>query len=315
MKKIELIGDNTLEEIVNILVAGMSDHCDTWAFSRRTLSVEFPAILSKPDSFQTLIEEYVGAYGKEYLGVDLIIFVTKKPLKNGFFYDEMFEQSKRVTIISLADWHEFTGLPIENGILHFFNMTIAEIIDPTFRHFDNSGCVYDFLVDKMGVDHAMKAGTICKTCKKRIFQKAKSHEKIIALKNLQLLQTDLASASKENSSILDYWRKSKKNRIKITPNRKNELSFRDKILENELVRIQELIEDLDLEKTYALLTEFAENNCSEYLQEINLLKIRWNKLLKDERLGILAYDSINMHRNAILFNTLNLLSEIRNSIS
>jgi hypothetical protein len=306
MKNIDFVRVNELDLPVDYLVERLNNLTESWIFSPKAITVNATPPLTKPGTFKAFTQAYLEKFGKAYLQKDLIVYLTDAPFRNGFFYDEMFEEAKRITIISLANWNEYTTLPPVNGALHFFNMTIAEHIDDSFRHYQNTGCIYDFLTDKRGVENAMKKGEICETCRNRILAKAKTADRVLALKNLNTILRELSTASSAEMSIVDHWQSS----ITVAKAKRSELNFRNEIMREDLRAIRKHLEKLDLNSAFSLLTTFADAHCPQFSNEVQLLKLRWASLAKRERMGILDHHTSNRERNTLLHNALNLLTEI-----
>jgi hypothetical protein len=50
-----------------------------------------------------------------------------------------------------------TNLSKNNGLLYFIVDYLALILDETnFRHYELTGCIYDFLANKTGIDDGMR---------------------------------------------------------------------------------------------------------------------------------------------------------------
>src|SRR6185369_4391909 len=80
------------------------------------------------------------------------------------------------------------------------------------RHDENTGCVYDFLWDKKGVDLRLRAGTVCRDCHAHIQQSVRENGKrclamfdssvVDGYADLVVLLDELSSASKRELDIL-----------------------------------------------------------------------------------------------------------------
>ncbi|GAJ10170.1 unnamed protein product, partial [marine sediment metagenome] len=64
----------------------------------------------------------------------------------------------------------YTSLPIENGFLYFVAYYMADAICPNLTHDDETGCLFDFLNYKPGIDTCMKMGYVCSECLPKIEQ-------------------------------------------------------------------------------------------------------------------------------------------------
>lgn len=93
---------------------------------------------------------------------DASLLFTTVRYENNYFY----ESTGRRFAISLSDWNQLTDLPLTNGIIYFLvDILIRDILGVGDRHMDrNTGCISDMLIDKRGIDLAMRAAFVCKDC-------------------------------------------------------------------------------------------------------------------------------------------------------
>mgnify|MGYP005748238913 CR=1 FL=1 len=127
-------------------------------------------------------------------------YFTSVPYLNNYF----FESFNNLVPFSLYGWDHLTNLPIENGILYFIiNYLSRQLENEEFRHFNNTGCIYDFLVDKRGVDAGMRQASFCKNCLETLGNQVLTDDKELLLEDLKLLMDLLSSSSKWNKSILE----------------------------------------------------------------------------------------------------------------
>jgi len=110
---------------------------------------------------------------------DLFIHVTARSYEDNYY----FHKKSNIMILSLNFWEQYTALPIENGIFYFIADILALRIDNSFRHEETTGCIYDFLELKSGVDLGMKMGYVCEHCRKRISSTFKSNKELATLYN------------------------------------------------------------------------------------------------------------------------------------
>ena len=93
---------------------------------------------------------------------ELNLLITAIPYANNYFY----EGDGNVTLLSLANWHLLTSLPMSNGILFFLcQLIVTYELSIGQSHDENTGCINDFLWDKTGIDVSMRAAFICERCR------------------------------------------------------------------------------------------------------------------------------------------------------
>ena len=110
-------------------------------------------------------------------------------------------------IWSFWGWEYYTNLPIENGVFYIVADILALRIDRSFRHDELTGCIYDFLWDKTGIDMGMKMAHICGECLERIKNKAERSETLgkIIIDLIEILNI-LSNASRWSKSVFDVYK-------------------------------------------------------------------------------------------------------------
>lgn len=153
-------------------------------------------IISKPDSFKFVlkqIQEKLHEFDKVFC------FTEKQYIDNYFFHEH-----KKLSIFSFWGWSYLTDLSKNNGLLYFVVDYLAlHIDDAGYRHEYTTGCIYDFLQNKSGIDDGMRQARICPTCLERISNNLSSPEQINILEDLKILMNILSNSSKWNQDILD----------------------------------------------------------------------------------------------------------------
>lgn len=133
--------------------------------------------------------------------VEHAFYSTKRKYENNFFFYSTVDS----TILSFFGWQHYTNLPIENGLFFFIATILALEIDDSFRHEDTTGCIYDFLWDKTGVDVGMKTGHICQDCLKRIQDNVKASKSLSnVFSDLVSILEVLSNTSRWGRSVLSY---------------------------------------------------------------------------------------------------------------
>lgn len=94
--------------------------------------------------------------------MDFIAYVTGRPYEDNYYS----YSSSTDLVLSIVHWEHYTSLPPENGVLYFIANCLANLIYSDLQHEDATGCLYDFLWDKTGIDRCMKMGFICPACHK-----------------------------------------------------------------------------------------------------------------------------------------------------
>ena len=101
----------------------------------------------------------------ELNGFDRVFCFTDLQYNDNYFYHEY----DNLSIFSFAYWSLLTDLPKTNGLIYFIIDYLALEIDPTgFRHKQITGCIYDFLQNKRGIDDGMRRAGLCSNCLARI---------------------------------------------------------------------------------------------------------------------------------------------------
>ena len=156
-----------------------------------TLHTEF---ITKPKTFTDVHGQL-----KSKKNYDRIFCFTLKQYDDNFF----FHEQDNLVIFSFYGWNFLTDLPMSNGILYFIIDYLALEINHTgFRHHEITGCIYDFLGDKRGVDDGMRQARFCSNCLERISDTLTSENEFKIFEDLKLLMNFLSDASRWNKDIL-----------------------------------------------------------------------------------------------------------------
>lgn len=158
-------------------------------------------IIVHPDSYKKLDVELKN----DMLKYDIAFIFTKKPYNNNYF----FLSYNKKYIVSLSGWNLLTDLPMDNGLVYFVIDILALCIDNSYRHDESTGCIYDFLWNKSGIDDGMRQAYICQDCLTRISNLKLTEKKKLLFECIKKLMNDLSSASKWNQNIIEYWGKDK----------------------------------------------------------------------------------------------------------
>jgi hypothetical protein len=153
-------------------------------------------ILTKPKSFNDLIKQVE----KPSEIFDRVFCFTEKKYSDNYF----FHEHKLLSIISSYGWTYLTDLPITNGLIYFIIDYFALVIDKSgFRHNKTTGCIYDFLWSKDGIDDGMRQAKFCPYCLKRITKSVSTNEQKLILEDLKNLMNLLSNSSKWNLDVIE----------------------------------------------------------------------------------------------------------------
>lgn len=174
----------------------LNSKCSYFKFHLAETTVEFEIeILTKPNSFDDAnnqLNEPIGKY-------DRVFVFTEFPYDDNYF----FHEHNLVSIYSFFGWSYLTNLPQSNGMLYFIIDYLALRIDKSgFRHQEETGCIYDFLWSKGGIDDGMRQAKICSNCLERVNNQISSEEDSKIINDLKILMNELSNSSKWNQDIL-----------------------------------------------------------------------------------------------------------------
>ncbi|WZL88751.1 hypothetical protein VS868_14230 [Salinimicrobium sp. 3283s] len=195
--KINLIIDKNIETETEHLKRLLNNNANYIEFEIfiNNIDIEDGFIVS-PSTQSTLYKQLSDEEKEDFLN----FVITDIPYINNYF----FEGYENLVLLSLFKWKSLTNLPIENGILFFIIFYLARMLEnTTHRHEDNTGCIYDFLGDKRGVDKAMRQASFCKDCLDELQKRKLSDEEQKILYELENFTSILSKSSKWNKSILE----------------------------------------------------------------------------------------------------------------
>lgn len=175
-------------------------------------------VLTRPSSFNCITWQLDVPPGD----FQRIICFTEKPYDdNYFFYDYGI-----LSIFSFFGWPQLTDLSFNNGIVYFVIYYLALIIDESgFNHHEATGCIYDFLWYKGGIDDGMRQCKICPTCLHRINNNLSSDAQVSLLDDLCKLMDLLSNSSKWNLDILFHQRVESRTIIKRNSKKQGEINI------------------------------------------------------------------------------------------
>ena len=170
--------------------------CKYFKFELEKTTIKFDdQLITKPSSFEKLKTQLSDPI-QEY---DRVFAFTEFPYDDNYF----FHEHNLISIYSFYAWSYLTDLPFSNGMLYFIIDYLALQIDSSgFRHKEETGCIYDFLWSKDGIDDGMRQARVCPTCLERINSQISSQEDVDVIADLKVLMNELSNSSKWNQDIL-----------------------------------------------------------------------------------------------------------------
>jgi hypothetical protein len=203
-----LANDDTVTLDVDALASALNQVCKHVRFASYPIRLALGgAPISSPGTYRRLARPLDELRQRHCL----VLIGTGLPYDNNYFFDG----DGNVTIASGWEWESLTNLPRTNGFVGTIASILAQELDNSVRHDENTGCIYDFLWDKRGVDGRLRAGVICRECYARVQRRAREQPKArlalfdctIAegLDDLTTLLDEVAQASKREVDVLTRW--------------------------------------------------------------------------------------------------------------
>lgn len=197
MKRINLIIDKNLSVKLPELESQLNKHSNFLEFYVYNIDLEIEdGLIIFPETHQEIYNGLTEEEKSSYFN----FLVTDVPYINNYF----FEGYDNLVPFSIYGWNHLTNLPIENGILYFSICYLArQLENEEFRHQESTGCIYDFLGDKRGIDDGMRQASFCKSCLEKLEKQVLSDEDEKLLANLIELMNFLSISSKWNKNIVE----------------------------------------------------------------------------------------------------------------
>jgi len=171
-------------------------------------------LLSKPKTFDHAHSQ-IGSTIRSY---DKVFCFTAKQYNDNYF----FHEHKDLTVFSFHAWNYLTDLPVSNGVLYFIIDYLAIHIDPSdTRHDGITGCIFDFLVEKRGVDDGMRQSRFCSNCLERLSEALTDENDLKIFDDLQMLMNHLSNSSRWNKDILSSFKVASNEVQKRKPKKKD----------------------------------------------------------------------------------------------
>jgi TIR domain len=209
-KSILLGTDGSCALQVDALAESLNRVCKHLRFAGATKPFDLgPLVVSNPATYERLAavtKPLIKKHASIIVGTDL-------PYDNNYFMDS---DDDSVIIVSFWGWSALTNLPKNNGMVGLLGGMLALHLDSSVRHDENTGCVYDFLGDKSGIDGQLRNGAMCRTCTERLQAEAKRNgpQRISkfdctfaeGLEDLMIILDEVSMASKRQIDVVDRWK-------------------------------------------------------------------------------------------------------------
>lgn len=203
MDEIILYEDQTTKLDLDTLVNYLNTVCKCVSFKKGETEVFIEEVPISCPITQKYITKLIE---KETKKAYWSILFTEHPYDNNYFWNT----ADGLSIVTFYGWDYLTKLSRNNGVLYFIAAGLAMDIDNTYRHNETTGCVYDYLWDKTGIDLGMRCAFICSKCLTRISTKDLSSFEIKLFNDVKYLMNTLGCVSKWNNDISDWIRKNNK---------------------------------------------------------------------------------------------------------
>jgi hypothetical protein len=139
-----------------------------------------------------------------------IVVATDVPYDNNYYWDS----DTNVSLLSFSGWSSLTNLPKSNGFVGLLATILSRFVGGSQTHSVTTGCVYDFMADKRGIDPVLRSGTLCRTCFARVKKSVAANDsetELFGLSRSQVLEDltrileEVSAASRREADIIDRW--------------------------------------------------------------------------------------------------------------
>lgn len=166
-------------------------------------SYHIPINLDSPSTYINLEKEVIILNQKTHsIERNYTLYITRRRYNDNYFA----HSSKNTMIWSFWGWKDYTNLPLENGLFYVIADILALKLDRSFRHYKLTGCIYDFLWDKTGIDIGMKMAHICEECLTRVKDKLEDKKSLSILSDLIKILDLLSNSSRWGRSVFEVER-------------------------------------------------------------------------------------------------------------
>ncbi len=208
-KSVLLVADESTSIQVDALAQGLNRICKYLRFAAYPNMINLGSqVVSKPSTYDAIADQTAELLKKHIA----VVIATDLPYENNYF----FESCYAVTVVSFHEWSLLTSLPKNNGMIGFICNILSQDLDSSVRHHENTGCVYDVLYDKRGIDAWLRNGVICRSCDNRLRARVKqSGSRQLSyfdctmsegLGDLMEVLDEVSMASKRQVDVIDRWK-------------------------------------------------------------------------------------------------------------
>lgn len=204
-----LVNDSSLSLPLDAIAKALNATCKSIRFAAHSVPIQLgKRVITNPGTYEE-IRSQTDPLLKEHCS---IVIATDLQYDNNYFWD-----SDTTTVItSFFEWDQLTDLSRNNGLVGFVLSILAdEFRKHALRHDENTGCVYDFLWDKSGIDIRLKGGVVCRSCLSEIQASLKENKRrrleafdctaAEGFEDMLHVLDELSVASKREVDILTYW--------------------------------------------------------------------------------------------------------------
>jgi len=207
-RTILLATDGLTNVQVDALAKRLSQVCKHLQFKSHSAPIDLgKGPVSNPSTYARIRSTVVPLHDRH----SLILIATELPYDNNYFWDS----DNSTVIVSFSGWSSLTNLPKNNGMVGFLDSILAQQLSQTTRHDENTGCVYDFLWDKRGIDARLRSGVMCRECFAAVKERARTQptERLTSfdctvaegLEDLTAILDEVSQASKREVDVLTRW--------------------------------------------------------------------------------------------------------------
>ena len=207
-RKIVLLAtDGSVNVPVEPIAQALNQVCKHIRFDSLAEKIDLgPGPLSNPATYKR-IENVTRPLLQKH---SLTLIASDIPYDNNYFFDS----DDNVVIVSSWNWEALTNLPRTNGLVGSIISILSQELDRSVRHDENTGCVYDFLWDKRGVDARLRSGVMCRDCYARVKSRAEAPDARLeyfdcsvgeGLEDVITLLDEVALASRREVDVLIRW--------------------------------------------------------------------------------------------------------------
>jgi len=197
LKEIILYKEDNLDIDIALIVNRLNQICTTFSFRvGKEPFVLVDELVSASTSYDKLDSSL---HRESKMSLRSILF-SEKAYNNNYFFEPKIDNDDILRIVSFYAWEKLTTLSKNNGAIYFIGWILALISESHSRHYESTGCIYDFSGNKIDIDQNMREPYICQECFEVISQK-KSFPNNEMLDDLNSILDFVGKASKHDLDI------------------------------------------------------------------------------------------------------------------